>query len=216
MTFEEASSISLVGQTVLDSIAKAAPTPGARVLVLGASGGVGTIAVQVCKARGLTVIGVCSAKNRDLVLGLGADDIIDYTQDDWSVKLANEKVEVVFDFAPSGPSSTDSWNKAQQVLARSGRFITISGHHPEGVVTVGSFLSDSVGTMVNNTFGNFSYHFVLKVSAADKLRDLAAMVEARKLKPVVEEVYPWENVHDAFVKLLSGRASGKLVITAPA
>merc|ERR1719272_1511292 len=141
MSMEEASSISLVGQTVLDCLTKASPSEGARVLILGASGGVGTAAVQICKARGLHVIGVCSGRNKELVLGLGADQVIDYTAADWSVELAGHKVEVVFDFAPSGADSAESWHNAKCVLARGGRFITISGDDPEGKVTIGSVVT---------------------------------------------------------------------------
>merc|ERR1740121_1767650 len=90
----DAASLCLVGQTVLDCLAKAEEKQklpsGARVLILGASGGVGSIGVQICKARGLHTIGVCSAKNRDLVLKLGADEVIDYTEHDWSERLKND------------------------------------------------------------------------------------------------------------------------------
>jgi len=213
LSMEEASSISLVGQTVLDCFTKAAPSAGSRVLILGASGGVGTLATQIAKARGLHVIGVCSGKNEKLVKSLGADEVIDYKQEDWSSVLANQKVEVVFDFAPSGPSSVVSWDKSQKVLQKGGRFVTISGDDPKGAVTVGSFLSGTAKGIWRNTVGDYKYHMVLKKSDASKLKVLADMAQQGELKAVLDEVYPWDKVHTAFAKLMSGRAKGKIVVT---
>lgn len=213
MSMEEASSISLVGQTVLDCLAKASPKEGARVLILGASGGVGTSAVQICKARGLHVIGVCSGANAELVGSLGADEVIDYTQQDWSASLAEQKVQVVFDFAPSGASSVESWDKSRLVLEKGGQFITISGHDPEGAVTVSGIMGGVAKTVWRNTFGDFKYYLVLKKSEAAKLQQLAALVDEGKLRAVVDQVFPWDEVHAAFAKLMSGRAKGKLVVT---
>mmetsp|Transcript_86053 Transcript_86053/g.243076 ORF Transcript_86053/g.243076 Transcript_86053/m.243076 type:complete len:341 (-) Transcript_86053:89-1111(-) len=194
MTHAEASSLSLVGQTVLDCLAMAAPSAGARVLILGASGGVGTSAVQIMKAEGLFVIGVCSGKNAGLVADLGADRVVDYTAEDWSETLAGDdaKVDVVFDFAPSGAHSTESWEKATKVLSTGGKFITISGSSADGSVTVGSFLSGKISASWTNTFGNHKYYSVLKVSDALKLQRLAKLAAEGKLKPVVDTVYPWE------------------------
>lgn len=214
VSMTDASAISLVGQTVLDCLAKAAPTDGARVLILGASGGVGTTAVQICKAQGLHVIGVCSGRNRALVEELGADRVIDYTTVEWSEALAADKVDVVFDFAPSGPSSVASWDNAKKVLVKGGCFVTISGDDPEGKVTVGSFLGGAIGSAVNNIFGSFNRYSVLKKAHSSKLQQLSTLMQAGQLRAVVERVYEWSEVHEAFEKLMSGRAQGKLVVKA--
>ena len=183
-----------MGQTVLDCLAKAAPSAGARVLILGASGGVGTSAVQIMKAEGLFVIGVCSGKNAGLVTDLGADQVVDYTAEDWSETLAgdDDKVDLVFDFAPSGSHSTESWEKATKVLAKGGRFITISGSSADGSVTLGSIISGMASASFTNTFGAHKYYSVLKVSDALKLQRLAKLADEGKLKPVIDTVYPWE------------------------
>jgi len=215
LTPQEACSMPLVGMTVLDCLAKAAASNGARVLIIGASGGVGTMAVQIAKAKGLHVIGVCSGRNSAMVTELGANEVIDYTQEDWSVKLQSNKVEVVFDFAPSGASSVESWQKSNLVLLNGGRFITISGDDPNGEITIGKAVGGMAWSTVQNTFGTYKYHLVLKSSDAKKLEELSALVAEGKLKPVIEEVYEWKDVHQAFAKLMSGRASGKVVVTAP-
>jgi len=193
----DASSLCLVGVTVLDSLTQANTPQGGRVLVLGASGGVGCAAVQICKARGLYVIGVCSGKNRDLVLNLGADEVIDYRECDWSEKLSVEKVDSVFDFAPSGHSSGGSAGKAKKVLKPQGAFVTISGLEESGEGT------------------GFSYSMVVRRPSAKKLQELAHLVDQGKLHPVVEKVYPFGDTVAAFDHLMSGRVMGKLVISVP-
>merc|ERR1740121_2052874 len=217
----DSASLCLVGQTVLDCLAKAEEKrklpSDARVLILGASGGVGTIGVQICKARGLHTIGVCSGKNRELVLKLGADEVIDYTEHDWSERLKNDKVDVVFDFAPSGFDSTLAWKKATKVLknGRVGEFISISGPDEEGKFSFGSALSLMARMGWRNAFSGFKYRLVLKKTDAAKLLELKDLVEAGKLKPVVEKVYPFSEVPAAFEHLMSGRAVGKVCVSVP-
>merc|ERR1712190_444909 len=190
----DAASIALVGVTALDSLAQAESKQqlpeGARVLILGASGGVGTMAVQMCKARGFHTIGGCSGKNRDLVMRLGATEVIDYKEHDWSVKLKDDKVDVVFDFAPSGPDSAKSWEKATEVLktGRGGEFITISGPDEKGELSMFK-VADMMGRMVwRNTFSGYKYRVVGKQAGTAKLEELKKMIEDKKLKPVVEKV----------------------------
>jgi len=208
----EAASLALVGQTVLDCITKADPKSDARVLILGASGGVGTAAVQICKARGFHVSGVCSGKNKDLVLSLGADEVIDYKEHDWSEKLKDDKMDVVFDFAPSGAHSSESWDKAMKVLISGGKFITISGPDEHGEVTIGKAIGLMAAVGWRNVFSGFKYHLVLKASAAAKVQELSRLVDEGKLKSVVEKVYPFAEAPAAFAHLMSGRAVGKVCI----
>jgi len=215
----EAASLSLGGQTVLDCMAKAEaqqPLPaGARVLILGASGGVGSVAIQICRARGLHTIGVCSGKNRALVESLGADEVIDYREHDWSKRLKDDKVDVVFDFAPSNPMSSSSWEKAVQVLKAGQPFITISGPDEEGQVTLASYLELMARVAWRNTFSGFKYRFVVKATRATHLMQLSRLVSEGNLKPVVEKVYPFSEVLAAYGHLMSGRAVGKICVTVP-
>lgn len=213
-TAAEAAALSLVGQTVLDCLTAAAQPAGARVLVLGASGGVGTAAIQILKARGFYVIGVCSGKNVDLVKSLGADEVIDYRQSDWAKELQQSKVRCVFDFAPSGQDSTASWHKSKLVLGPNGTFVTISGPDPEGrMMTAGvvGFMICNIGSVLG-CCSNFRYKIVLKKSTSAKLNELAKLVDEGQLKAVIEKIYGFEEVIPAFEHLMSGRAVGKICV----
>jgi len=189
------------------------------VLILGASGGVGTVGIQICKARGFHTIGVCSAKNRDLVLSLGADEVIDYRANDWSEQFQEsaQKVDVVLDFAPSGPDSSNAWLKAKRVLkrGRQGEFITISGPDEQGKVTLGGAVALVSKSAWRNTFSGFKYRLVLKTSSTEKLIELKQLVDEGKLKPVVEKVCSFEEVPAAYEHLMSGRAVGKICVSVP-
>jgi len=215
MSASDAASMSLVGQTVLDCLASAQAPVGARVVILGASGGVGTSAVQICKARGYHVIGVCSAKNHSLVKSLGADEVIDYRTTDWSQALSAAKVDTVFDFAPSGPASAESWDKSQLVLNRGGAFVTTSGPDVEGRITPFIIITLGCKMLYWKVCSEFKYHLVLKKSAGEKLREMAKMAEEGKLKAVVEKVYTFDEVPAAFAHLMSGRAVGKICVSVP-
>jgi len=221
LTATDAASLSLVGQTVLDCVAKAEAKrklpEGARVLILGASGGVGKMGVQICQARGFHTIGVCSGKNRDLVMSLGASEVIDYKEHDWSEKLKDDKVDVVFDFAPSGADSTTAWEKAIKVLkpGRIGEFITISGPDEKGEVSLGKLVDMLARVAWRNTFSGFKHRFVLKQASTAKLETLKEYVEGGTLKPVVEKVYPFSDVPKAYDHLMSGRAVGKICVSVP-
>merc|ERR1712224_81538 len=119
---------------------------------------------------------------------------------DWSDKLAaeEEQVDVVFDFAPSGLHSAESWEKAQKVLVKGGKFIGISGDDPQGQVTVSSFIQSKIKGAWRNTFGNHKCYSVLKQSDSKKLEELAGLVQDGQLKPVIDQVFEWEQAPAAF------------------
>lgn len=215
LSFVEASSLPLVGMTVLDCLTKASLPEGARVLILGASGGVGTCAVQISKAHGYHVIGVCSGRNLDLVLNLGADEVVDYQKHDWSLHLRSGKVDAVFDFAPSGPASAEAWGKATAVMKRGGHFVTISGPDAEGRITPCSGARLLCQMLCRNCCSGFKYHLVLKKTEAVKLKMLAKLVQSGKLKPVIAKVYSFTEAPAAFAHLMSCRAVGKICVTVP-
>ena len=213
-SWAEAASLSLVGQTVYDVHAAARLRLGSTVVVLGASGGVGTFAVQYLAAKGFTVIGVCSAKNAALVKDLGAAQTVDYAMGPWPSAIAG-KVDGVFDFAPSGPHNAGYWAEACEVLKPGGVFVTISGEDPHGAFSIPSFLLAQCVMAWRNWFSGFRYTFVLKSPSTYKLAEIAALVEAGKIRPVVDEVFPWGKAHAAFARLESGRAVGKVVVLPP-
>jgi len=215
LTFAEASGLPLVGMTVLDCLALANVSAGARVLILGASGGVGSTAVQICKARGFHVIGVCSTKNKDLVASLGADEVIDYKEKDWGIYLQEAKVNNVFDFAPSSAASSEAWDKATQVMVKGGKFVTISGPDPDGRITVCGFIKMTIQKFFRNKCSGFEWHLGLKVVDAKKLEELAKLVDDGKLRVVLDKTYGFAEVNDAYKYLMSGRAVGKICVSVP-
>merc|ERR1712137_124968 len=125
--------------------------------------------------------------------------VIDYKEHGWSEKLSSDKVDTVFDFAPSGYSSGGSAHKAKRVLKPMGSFVTISSLGLE---------EDAKGT-------NFKYSMVVRQPSAKKLAELAQLVDQGKLRPVVEKVYSFGEALSAFEHLMSGRAVGKLVLSIP-
>lgn len=213
-SWAEAASLSLVGQTVWDVHAASGLAEGQTVVVLGASGGVGTFGVQYLRAKGLTVIGVCSAKNAKLVSDLGASKTIDYAAGPWTAAV-DGKVDGVFDFAPSGPHNAGYWAEACDVMKPGGVFVTISGEDPRGAFSIPSFLKAKLVALWRNWRSGFKYTFVLKKPATHKLREITAMVDAGQIKPVVDHVFPWAEAHAAFRRLESGRAVGKVVVLPP-
>jgi NADPH:quinone reductase-like Zn-dependent oxidoreductase len=101
------------------------------------------------------------------------------------------------------------------VLIPGSKFVTISGDSADGSFTPGSFMAASATMTWRNDFGTNKHLLVMKESGASKLKELAALVDEGKLKPVIDEVYPWTEVHAVFAKLMSGRVRGKVVIRAP-
>merc|ERR1712176_1045696 len=127
----------------------------------------------------------------------GADEVIDYKEYDWSEKLSVEKVDTVFDFAPSGYSAGGSAGKAKNVLKPGGAFVTISGLEESGAGA------------------GFAYSMVVRRPSAKKLQELVQLVDQGALRPVVERVYPFGGAVLAFEHLMSGRAVGKIVVSVP-
>jgi len=190
LTHKEAASIPLVGITAWESLVnKAGITKGQHVLIHAASGGVGSIAVQIAKAKGCYVIGTTSTANVDLVKKLGADEVIDYTTRDFSERLTG--LDVVFDTL--GGSVLDrSW----KVLKKGGILVSIAGNpdpaeaEKYGVRTAYVFVGPSV-TILN---------------------ELRTLIETGKIKPVIDRVYTLDEIRLAHQYSQSGRAKGKIVI----
>ncbi|TMW69155.1 hypothetical protein Poli38472_001311 [Pythium oligandrum] len=166
---------------------------GERVLILGGSGGTGTLAVQIAKALGAYVITTTSARNAGFVKSLGAHEVIDYTTQKWADVIDANSIDVVYDCG----MEPASWNTdAQRVLKQNtGRFITILP------------LSDRIESPIGATFQSI----LVKPSGAD-LRRITEYVEKKQIVPVVDSVHPFEQFVDAVLKLKTGRARGKIVI----
>jgi NADPH:quinone reductase-like Zn-dependent oxidoreductase len=166
---------------------------GERVLILGGSSGTGTFAVQYAKAVGAYVIATASAKNADLVKSLGADEVVDYRTQQWGDVIAAHSVDVIYDCGVE----PDSWeDAAQRVLKKdSGRFVTIGlGKNPSPA-----------------KFGASRSMWMTNPSGKD-LTEIAALFDAGKVKLVVDSVFPLEKTVDAFMRLKTGHAVGKVIV----
>lgn len=171
---EAAAGLATGGQTALQFLRRGKIEKGHKVLVYGASGSVGTFAVQLAKHFGATVTGVCSTGNLELVKSLGADSVIDYTQEDFTEK--GEKYDFVFDAVGKLPK-----RKGKKALTPKGKFISV--------------------------------HDKLDEENVENLVFLGELVEAGKLKPVIDRTYSWEQIVEAHRYVDMGHKIGNVVIT---
>lgn len=196
MDFATAAGLPLAGMTALQGLRDRAgmPMSGARqrVLVVGASGGVGHLGVQISRAAGAEVIGVCSARNRELVAGLGAEQVIDYNQPDPYRGLA--PVDIVLDCVGGAPGR---W---LALIAPGGRFLSV-------LPGAGVFLRSAINVLS----GKKVYAVLLKANAAD-LSVLDRLWGEGKLKVVVADRFPLSELRAAWARSIEGRAAGKIII----
>lgn len=202
LSFEDAAAMPLAGMTALqglrDSCGMALRGYTGRVLVVGASGGVGHYAVQIAAAAGATVIGVCSGRNADLVRGLGAHEIIDYTAEQGVGRLA--PYDIVYDCVGSQP-----FGYFKPHMPRTGAFVTAFP------VQRGTQLAVLTSKILP---GPSCVAIRLKSNAAD-LSLLSDMVRAGALRSVIDRVYPFSELPAAQRASMEGRSRGKLVVLGP-
>ncbi|WP_437515791.1 NAD(P)-dependent alcohol dehydrogenase [Sorangium sp. So ce1099] len=197
VSFEEAAAVPLAAVAALQALRDCGQArAGQRVLVNGASGGVGTFAVQIAKTLDAEVTGVCSTGNLDLVRSLGADHVVDYTRVD--VTTSGQEYDVILDAAAYRPISD-----YRRVLRDGGTYVLVGG-------TTGAFLR--VGLL-----GRWSGSKAMKVHASrPNSADLIAvskLIEGGRVRPVIDRRYPLSGVPEAVRYLESRRARGKVVIT---
>jgi NADPH:quinone reductase-like Zn-dependent oxidoreductase len=204
LTFEQAAAVPLAGSTALQALRDQGKVrPGQRVLVNGASGGVGTLAVQIAKADGAEVTGVCSTANQDLVRSLGADHVIDYTHEDftagpWRYHLLLDNV------------GNRKLSEYRRVLEPKGTYLASHGQPENRWLGPLWFLAEMA--LVSPFVSQRLTTFAAQPRAAD-LYALKELIEAGKLKPVVDRAYPLSRTADAFRYLEQWHARGKVVIT---
>jgi NADPH:quinone reductase-like Zn-dependent oxidoreductase len=201
VTFEQAAAVPVAALTALQALRdKGRLQPGQRVLINGASGGVGTFAVQIAKVLGAHVTGVCSTKNVDMVRSLGAERVIDYTRDDFT--RGGERYDLLIDNA-----TNHSMAACRRVLAPNGRHVIVGGS--------GGFASIA-GAVAASAMSRFRRRkVVLMVTRGDKehlltLRDLLA---AGTIAPVIDRRYPLADAVEAIRYLETGHARGKVIVT---
>jgi len=178
--------------------------PGQRVLVIGASGGVGSLAVQIAKALGGHVTGVSSTSKTDLVRSIGADEVIDYTREDFAD--GSRKWDVIVDTAGRRPLS-----KLRRALTPKGTLVIVGGDG--GGHWTGGFFRGILRAPVLSLFvGQRLRGLASKVKRED-LITLTELIEAGSLTPVIDRTYPLIEAPDAIRYLEEGHARGKIVVT---
>ena len=198
LTFEQAAAVPTSGLAALHGIRDAGKVqPGRKVLINGASGGVGTFAVQIAKALGAEVTGVCSTGNVELVRALGADQVIDYTQEDFT--QGGPRYDLILDNA-----GNHSLSALRRALAPTGRLIPNSGS-----AGLGTFIT----AFVSSPFLRQQGRPYLSVPKLKDLTFLKELIEAGKVTPAIDRTYPLSDAADAFRYLENGHARGKVVIT---
>jgi NADPH:quinone reductase-like Zn-dependent oxidoreductase len=206
LNFEEAAAVPIAAVTALQALRdKGRFEEGQRVLVNGASGGVGTFAVQLAKAFGAEVTGVCSTGKVELVRSLGADEVVDYTRDDFS--LGDRRYDLILDIA-----GNRAWSAYKRVLAPDGTLVAVGGSKENRLLgPLGHVVRIRLASVPDSRKVVF---FIAKVTRPD-LELLCALIESGKVRPVVERVYSLGNAGDALSRLGEGHAHGKIVVTVP-
>ena len=204
VTFDQAASAPVAALTALQGLRdKARIEAGQKVLVNGAAGGVGTFAVQITKSFGANVTGVCSTRNVELVRSIGADQVIDYTQQDCA--KAGQRYDIVLDCV--GNHSFSEWRR---VLNPKGIFVGV-GAPPD--VPLSRLLAGLIGALVQSVFVSQKLAvFMARVNDQD-LSTMGDLMATGKVTPVIDRCYRLSEVRDAFRYMEKGYARGKVVIT---
>ncbi len=204
LTFDQAAAVPVAALTALQGLRdKGRIRQGQKVLINGASGGVGTFAVQIAKVLGAEVTGVCSTRNVDLVRSLGADHVIDYTKEDFT--LGDRRYDLMLDNAGSR-----SWSEIKRVLNPKSTLVIVGA--PKGNGFIGP-LSHIVKVRLAAIHGSRKVmFFIAKLNRADMMV-MRELLESGKVTPVVDKRYEMSEVADAFRYLGEGHARGKVVLT---
>jgi NADPH:quinone reductase-like Zn-dependent oxidoreductase len=204
LTFEQAAALAISGLTALQALRDVAKVqPGQTVLVIGASGGVGTYAVQVAKAFGAHVTGVCSTSKLDIVRAIGADEVIDYTTEDFAA--GDTRYDVIVDIG-----GNSSLTRLRRALTPSGTLAIVGGE--TGGRWMGGFDRMLRAPLLSPFVGQTLSPVTASENAADMLV-LRDMIEAGQVTPVIERSYALADAPDAVRHVEQGKARGKVVIT---
>jgi NADPH:quinone reductase-like Zn-dependent oxidoreductase len=195
MSFEQAAAISLAGNTALFFIRDLAKIqPGQKILIHGASGAIGTYAVQLAKYYGAEVTGVCSAANAEMVKSLGAGKVIDYTKEDFT--KSDERYDFVFDVV-----GKTTFSQCKVLLKQNGIYL-------ENMLE----LKDMLTMMWTSVFGGKKIKGGVSTEKAENLIFFIELIESGKLKPVIDRSYPLEQAAKAFQYVEQGHKKGNVVI----
>ncbi len=199
--FDIAASIPIAALTALQSLRdKGQVQPGQRVLINGAAGGVGTFAVQLAKSFGAHVTAVCSSKNAEMVRGIGADRVVDYTVEDFT--RGADRYDLILDNI-----GNHSLSACRRVLNPKGTLVMI------GAKYIPILLLRALQARILSSFVGQQLGFMAAKMTHDDLAVLSELVQAGKVKPVIERRYPLSDVRQAVQYLEEGHARGKIIVT---
>src|SRR3989441_9107378 len=204
LSFQQAATVPLAAVTALQGLRDVGEIrSGQKVLIVGASGGVGTFAVQIAKWYGAQVTGVCSTRNLEMVRSIGANRVIDYTREDFT--RTGQAYDLIFQLA-----GTASPSALRRVLTPKGRLVLSSGDSPGRLIgPIGRILK---AVLLSPLVGQTLRPFVAKPSS-DDLQFLRELIEAGRINPVIDRTYPLRESADAIRYLETRRARGKDVIS---
>jgi NADPH:quinone reductase-like Zn-dependent oxidoreductase len=204
ISFEQAAAVPVSGVTALQALRdKANVQPGDTVLVIGAAGGVGTFAVQIAKAFGATVTGVASTSKLDLVRSIGADDVIDYTREDFTD--GSRTWDVIVDTAGRRPL-----RRLRRALTQKGTLVIVGGDG--GGPWTGGFFRGLLRAPLVSMFVSQRLDWLNSKMNVEDLRAVTELIQAGKVTPVVGHTYPLGETPAAIREVATGHARGKLVI----
>ena len=206
ITFEQAASVPIAAITALQGLRdKGKIQPGQKVLINGASGGVGTFAVQIAKSFGADVTGVCSTRNLDMVRSLGADHVIDYTKEDFTKN--GRRYDLILDNV-----GTQQLSGFRRVLNPNGILVMIGGGGPNDGGLIGP-LGRPVKALLLSPFISQKMGMLMAELNKKDLTILGDLMQSGKVTPVIDRTYPLSQIAEAIRYLEQGHARGKVVIT---
>ena len=211
VTFEQAASVPIAGLTALQGLRrgglgdKGQIPPGQKVLINGAAGGVGTFAVQIAKSFGADVTGACSTRNVAMVRSIGADHVIDYTQEDFTKR--EQRYDLIFDCV-----ANHSLSAFRQVLNPKGNYIMVGAADAGGRWMIG-LLARLIKALVLSWFVSQKLVMIGAKANKEDLTVLHNLMQAGKVTPVIDRRYSLNEVPEAIRYLETGHARGKVVIT---
>ncbi len=206
LSFEEAASVPVAAVTALQGLRDTGKLQsGQKVLINGASGGVGTFAVQLAKWMGANVTGVCSTRNVELVRSLGADQVIDYTKEDFT--KGTQRYDLILDNV-----ANRSLSECREVMSPNGRYVMVGGGGVNDGVWMGP-LPHMIKALLWSRLGSRQMGMFLAEMNNKDLTILADLMQAGTLKPVIDRRYKLNDIAEAIRYLEGGHARGKVVVT---
>ena len=204
LTFEEAAAVPVAAITALQGLRdKGQLQAGQQVLINGASGGVGTFAIQIAKALGAEVTAVCSTGNVEQARSLGADHVVDYTREDFT--RSDRRYDLLLDVAGG-----KSWSQLRRVLTQDATVVIVGAQKRRLVGPIGHIVRLRVASLLRGS--QKAVFFIAKTNRAD-MEILRELLETGKVKPVVDRKYELAETADAFRYLGEGHARGKVIVT---